>query len=194
VKLGLDIDAPHEARDVPRTRPSAAAGEQQASSLSITQFTQADFYRSHSPDQLWTELHSNRSLSALDDQQLWNLVAFVWQSSITPADLAEGKKLFAQNCAACHGEGGGGNGVFADQLALAGDAGGMAGTTLMIQRPADFTNTKRMLGASPALLEGKILRGGMGTGMPSWGRIFTEEQIWDIIGYIYSFQFGAVGK
>jgi len=27
-----------------------------------------------------------------------------------------------------------------------------------------------MLGASPALLHGKIVRGGMGTGMPYWGR------------------------
>jgi mono/diheme cytochrome c family protein len=48
------------------------------------------------------------------------------------------------------------------------------------QVPADFTDPKRMLGASPAILEGKILRGGMGTGMPMWGSIFTEEQIWDL--------------
>lgn len=26
------------------------------------------------------------------------------------------------------------------------------------------------------MLQGKILRGGMGTGMPYWGPIFTEEQ------------------
>jgi hypothetical protein len=37
------------------------------------------------------------------------------------------------------------------------------------QTPADFTDPARMLGASPALLEGKILRGGMGTGMPNVG-------------------------
>jgi mono/diheme cytochrome c family protein len=66
----------------------------------------------------------------------------------------------------------------------------MSGSMEMaIQRPVDFTDTKRMLGASPALLEGKILRGGMGTGMPMWGSIFTEEQIWDLITYLYSFQF-----
>jgi len=50
-----------------------------------------------------------------------------------------------------------------------------------------------MLGASPALLQGKILRGGMGTGMPMWGSIFTEEQIWDLIAYLYSFQFNYQG-
>jgi mono/diheme cytochrome c family protein len=66
----------------------------------------------------------------------------------------------------------------------------MAGSQAMSrQSPADFTNPKRMLGASPALLQGKILRGGMGTGMPMWGSIFTEQQIWDLIAYIYSFQF-----
>lgn len=56
-------------------------------------------------------------------------------------------------------------------------------------RPVDFTDAKRMLGASPVLLQGKILRGGMGTGMPMWGSIFTDEQIWDLIAYLYSFQF-----
>jgi mono/diheme cytochrome c family protein len=60
---------------------------------------------------------------------------------------------------------------------------------MVMQSPVDFTDPRRMLGASPALLQGKILRGGMGTGMPMWGSIFTEEQIWDLIAYIYSFQF-----
>ena len=66
----------------------------------------------------------------------------------------------------------------------------MAGAPEMArQRPANFTDPKRMLGASPAVLQGKILRGGMGTGMPMWGSIFTEQQIWDLVSYLYSFQF-----
>jgi mono/diheme cytochrome c family protein len=66
----------------------------------------------------------------------------------------------------------------------------MAGAQDMgMQTPANFTDPARMLGASPALLQGKILRGGMGTGMPMWGSIFTKDQIWDLIAYIYSFQF-----
>ena len=66
----------------------------------------------------------------------------------------------------------------------------MAGADQMtMQTPVDFTDPTRMLGASPVLLQGKILRGGMGTGMPMWGSIFTEEQIWDLIAYLYSFQF-----
>jgi mono/diheme cytochrome c family protein len=65
---------------------------------------------------------------------------------------------------------------------------------MAMQTPASFTDTKRMLGASPALLEGKILRGGMGTGMPLWGSIFTEAQIHDLIAYLYSFQFDYQGE
>ena len=60
---------------------------------------------------------------------------------------------------------------------------------MAMQTPVDFTDARRMLGASPALLEGKILRGGMGTGMPMWGTIFSEGQIRDLIAYLYSFQF-----
>ncbi len=119
-------------------------------------------------------------------------MAFIWQSNTSAQSIAEGRRLYAQNCAACHGEAGGGNGVFADDLAAAGEAAGqsMSGaSTMTMQRPADFTDSKRMLGASPALLQGKILRGGMGTGMPTWGVIFNEGQIWKIVSYLYSFQF-----
>ena len=47
----------------------------------------------------------------------------------------------------------------------------------------------RLLGASPAILEGKIIRGGMGTGMPYWGPILTAPQIWALIDYLWMFQF-----
>jgi mono/diheme cytochrome c family protein len=44
-----------------------------------------------------------------------------------------------------------------------------------------------LLGASPAILEGKIIRGGMGTGMPYWGPIFTSNQIDALVSYLYTF-------
>ncbi len=61
------------------------------------------------------------------------------------------------------------------------------------QRPADFTNAQAMMAASPALLQGKIIRGGMGTGMPYWGPIFTEAQTWSLVGYLWAFQFELGG-
>lgn len=188
VSLDLDIDAPHDAPVVPNELPSSSRGEQLLDQLPITSYQSPDYYLSHSPYQVFTDL-SNTSLT---EAQKWDVVAYLWQFNTTPESLAKGKELYAQNCAACHGEDGAGDGVFADDLAEAGEASmqTMEGAMDMVmQNPVDFTDPQRMLGASPALLQGKILRGGMGTGMPMWGVIFTEEQIWDLIAYIYSFQF-----
>ncbi len=188
VTLKLDIDALHESPIVPSIQPSAISGQQLATNLDLSQFSDSDFYQSNSPYQTFEKL-SSTTLSA---SQKWDVVAYIWQSSTTPEALADGKKLFAQNCAACHGENGAGNGVFADDLKAAGEISKqtMTGSEEMkMKSPANFTDPTRMLGASPALLQGKILRGGMGTGMPMWGSIFTEKQIWDLIAYIYSFQF-----
>jgi mono/diheme cytochrome c family protein/plastocyanin len=188
VKLGIDIDAPHEAPVVPARLPFAARGQQLAAGLDISKFSSPEFYRANSPYQIFERLNS----MDLTDAEKWDVVAYIWQLNTTTKALANGQGLYAQNCAACHGESGGGDGVFADDLAAAGEASiqSMDGSMDMaMQTPADFTDEKRMLGASPALLEGKILRGGMGTGMPMWGSIFAESQIQNLVAYIYSFQF-----
>ncbi len=190
VTLGVDLDAPHEAPILPGSRPTA--GQKVDGNLSIPQFTSVDLYRSHSPYEMWRTLRADASLSGMDNRQIWNLVALIWKSNASPEGIAEGKRLYAQNCAACHGEAGGGNGVFADRLAATGEGACQSmneAPAMGRQRPADLSDPKRMLGASPALLQGKILRGGMGTGMPAWGMIFTERQTWDIVSYLYSFQF-----
>jgi mono/diheme cytochrome c family protein len=186
VSLNLDIDAPHDAPSLPNIQPSAIRGEELVTGLPID--LSPEYYRSHSPYQAFRDF-SNISLT---ESQRWDVVAYLWQSNTTKESLANVQRLYAQNCAACHGENGNGDGVFADDLAQAGEESlqNMAGSEEMSrQTPADFSVPKRMLGASPALLQGKILRGGMGTGMPMWGSIFTEDQIWDLIAYIYSFQF-----
>jgi mono/diheme cytochrome c family protein len=161
--------------------------------LEISKFSNPDFYRTNSPYQLFEALSSTN----LSDLEKWDVVSYIWQSNTTPEALTNGRDLYAQNCAACHGENGGGDGVFADDLAKAGEASmqSMTGATdMLMQTPVDFTDSKRILGAAPALLQGKILRGGMGTGMPMWGSIFTEEQIWDLVAYLYSFQFDYQGE
>ena len=60
--------------------------------------------------------------------------------------------------------------------------------------PGDFTNAQKMLGASSALLQGKIIRGGMGTGMPYWGAIFTGEELEALVDYLWTFQFPVEGN
>ncbi len=177
VTLNLDIDAPHPASVTPVGIPDAGRGAE-FSALLPTGTLSLDYYRSHSPAQAYLDLRADPALSSLSDTDIWDLVAYLWRSNTTPERLAEGQRLFAQNCAACHGETGGGNGVFSANIQA------LAGKT-----PAIFSDQVSMLGAPPALLQGKILRGGMGTGMPSWGPIFTDQQTWDLVSYLYTFQF-----
>jgi len=190
VTLGLDIDADHRADvPLPLTKPSAAEGEKLGLSLPPT-LAGKDFYLANSPAEAFKALKATPGLSELPDQDLWNLVAVIWKNNITSQALENGKQLYETNCAACHGEQGGGDGVFAAELAgpASGEHSGMSQGE-MTQQPADFTNPDNMLSASPAHLQGKIIRGGMGTGMPYWGPIFTEVQTWDLVAYLWSFQF-----
>jgi len=197
VTLNLDLDAPHPSNVVPGKKPSAARGA--ALGLKPDWLTTPDRTQT-SGAQVWRQLRSSSSTQNLSDEQVWDLVALAWQSNTTPERLAEGKQLYTQNCAACHGETGKGDGVIAPSLKKASTLPGSAlpGMTMTRQEnltghetvaPIDFTDAKNMLGASAAILKGKIMRGGMGTGMPYWGPIFTAEQIQAIVDYLWTFQF-----
>ncbi len=187
LQLGLDLDAPHEAADVPAELPSAARGAEIAARLASLRDFQ---YRENSPYQLWQTLRADPSMDGLSNQDLWDLIAWQWQGNTNPAALAEGVALYQRDCAACHGASGGGDGVFGAVETQARDGQRPSGNEL--EPAADFTDPVRMLGASSALLQGKILRGGMGTGMPSWGLIYTPEQTWALVDYLWTFQFNYV--
>lgn len=197
VTLHLNPDDPHPSDVVPAEKPSAGRGA--ALGVPIDR-TGAD--PAQSPAQVWHQLRSSSTTKDLSDAQVWDLVALVWRSRTTPERLAEGQRLYAQNCAACHGETGQGDGVMAGSLkktptgsALPGNTmpgNTMPGMTLTGHEtvgPINFTDAQNLLGASPAVLEGKIVRGGMGTGMPYWGPIFTEDQIRALVEYVWTFQF-----
>jgi hypothetical protein len=186
LSLGLNIDAPHPAAVVPEGRPSSAAGRLLRSALP-SRYTLPGSYRENSPAELWQAIRAEAATAALDDGQIWDLVAYVWQRNTTPAALEEGQALYSANCAACHGNGGAGDGpmaIVAGGPQQPGQEGGHGP-----QPPASFADPAQMLGASPALLQGKIIRGGMGTGMPYWGPIFTDEQSWALVSYLWTFQF-----
>jgi mono/diheme cytochrome c family protein/plastocyanin len=188
VDLNLDIDAPHPASATPQAKPSAATGNSLLEQVPPV-YRSTVYLRTHSPAEVWQALRIDSFTQASSDQQVWDLVAGLWQMNTSQAQLNLGADLYAQNCAACHGEAGGVDGVFASQM---GEQSEMPETTMSgpeLKTPTDFTDPDTMLGASPALLQGKIIRGGMGTGMPYWGPIFTEDQIWAIVNYLYSFQF-----
>ncbi len=189
ILLGLDIDGDHDAEVVPAQMPSALRGAQFQNMVAAV-YRSREYYQTHSPVELWQALRSEPASQPLADQDVWDLVAWIWQSNITPQELSVGQQLYTANCSACHGETGSGNGVFADLLAQPDTENhSVRQTGQMTIRPADFTDPVHILSASPAHLQGKLLRGGMGTGMPYWGPIFTEDQTWALIAYLWSFQF-----
>jgi mono/diheme cytochrome c family protein len=147
-----------------------------------------DAYRSSAPAELWQALRAEVETAGLGDNDVWDLVAYVWARATPPEARAEGEAVYAVHCAACHGENGAGDGVMARVLKTHLEMAEMAFGSHTVA-PADFTDTATMLGASPALLQGKLIRGGMGTGMPAWGPILTEAQTWAVVGYLYGFVF-----
>jgi cytochrome c oxidase subunit 2 len=189
VTLGLDIDAEHHADILPENIPSAWRGALLRQSIPAA-YQSREYYWSHSPVELWKALRTETAFQPLTDLEIWDLVAWVWQSNTTAQELQTGQQLYATNCAACHGEQGRGDGVFAEALAQpnTGEHSEMS-TGEMTTQPVDFTDPEHMLAASPAHLQGKVIRGGMGTGMPYWGPIFTEDQTWALVAYLWTFQF-----
>ncbi|HUC99508.1 MAG TPA: cytochrome c [Candidatus Polarisedimenticolaceae bacterium] len=91
------------------------------------------------------------------------------------ADIEQGKRIYRENCAPCHGELGKGDGVGARSLPV---------------HPADHTNAAVMNSRSDAFLRDVIAKGGKAMGlssfMPAWQGIFKDKEIEDLVAYIRS--------
>jgi mono/diheme cytochrome c family protein/plastocyanin len=190
VKLGLDLDQDHNLVDehneiYPSRLPSSREGIA-FESLVPAQYFSYDYYLTHSPIKAFSELRVETTLTFLTGNELWNVVALIWEKNTLTVALAEGQRLYRVNCEACHGTLGAGDGQFADQMRAIADKNQ---DPHGFQTPTDFTNPEHLLQAKPVILQGKLLRGGMGTGMPMWGTIFTDQQLWNLVAYLYSFQF-----
>jgi mono/diheme cytochrome c family protein/plastocyanin len=183
----LDIDSPHEAEFYPASPPSAIRGRTLANQielptlgdgstprLSSAKSELAEVLRSQSPSAVFQAIREQDSAASLSDEEVWDLVAYLWSTATTPEQVATGETLYAKNCAACHGETGSGDGP---------------GGRYMEEQPTDFTDARTMTGGSSQIYYAKIRRGGMGTGMPYWGTIFTEEETWGIVDYLWTFLF-----
>lgn len=182
LQLGLDLDAHRVPRVLPEAVPDANRGAILAGRLPA-EWLAPGALRTLSPEQVWTELRADPALMDLTGGDLWDLTAYAWQQAAASGAI-EGEAIYRENCAACHGEAGQGDGVITRGLPTMDEVTEMGHDLL---RPPDFTHPGVLTSASPALLEGKIIRGGMGTGMPYWGPILTDEQIQAVSLYLYQF-------
>jgi high-affinity iron transporter len=180
-QLGIDLDAMRHADNVPSNPPSAARGAELGLSFPA-ELVIPGRLRELSPLQVFEQLRGDTSFDAYSDAQLWDAVAYLYRAAASPESITRGRQLFARDCAACHGETGRGDGVAGRDLP------GLSVMDPQMKRgPADFTDPQQMLTASDVLLEGKLLRGGMGTGMPEFGSLYSEQDRWDVIAYIRTF-------
>ena len=180
---GVDIDAPHESPATPTEQPSAARGAEIVERLGPTlpnELTQLEWRRSHSPAEAWGLLVGSGST----EDEAWDAVAYLWLQDVEPTELQSAVSLYAKNCAACHGESGNGDGPGATAL-----AGPMDQQNQMAQSPIAFADSQVMLGGSSDIYYAKLRRGGMGTGMPSFGNVFTPEETWALVDYLWTFIF-----
>lgn len=183
---GIDIDAPRETGTVPAEPPSAERGAAIVERLGKrlpTLLANPEWRRTHSPDEAWASLVE----AGLTEAEAWDAVAYLWLADVDAERLREGGSLYAKNCAACHGQDGSGGGPGAD--ALAAQAAVQQGDMSMIQDPASFIDPSTMLAGASDIYYAKLRRGGMGTGMPSFGQIFTPEETWALVDYLWTFVF-----
>jgi mono/diheme cytochrome c family protein len=190
---GVDIDARHEVDTPPVEPPSAARGVQVVAGLSepfLAELSDPAWRRAHSPVEAWSRLVE----AGLSEAEAWDAVAYLWLADLDVERRQAAASLYARNCAACHGERGDGRGPGADALAAQGIGGQseMAGehsNMAMAGKPAAFADAHTMLGGSGEIYYAKLRRGGMGTGMPSFGPLFSPEETWLLVDYLWTFVF-----
>lgn len=98
---------------------------------------------------------------------------------VTPEFVARGKRVYEQNCAACHGEKGDGKGSC---------------SAFLIPRPRDFTQAHFRLRSTPSGqlptdedLFRSVSLGLAGTPMPPWKWLLDDTDRWAVVEYVKTF-------
>ncbi len=178
---GVNLDAAHTgemaghgANAIHFTRrPSSTRGSSIAETLTVPpELNDLAWRRSNTPQEAFTLLRADNS--SVPTADLADAVAYLWTAQISAEQRAETAPYYAQNCAACHGETGGGDGFAAP---------------LTAEAPIDFTDPAYLFGVRADVLYAKIRRGGMGTDMPNFGTLITPDETWALVDYLWSLGF-----
>lgn len=113
---------------------------------------------------------------SLSDRERWDVVAYAFSLSVTPAELEQGAEIYAAQCAACHGETGKGDGPQAAGMSV-----------------PDVTDQERMSVTSAADLF-EVISNGSGAQMPAFGDKLSEDERWALTAFLRSLTFAAAGE
>jgi plastocyanin/mono/diheme cytochrome c family protein len=174
VAEGIDIDAgffsrglaTHQALDLSDISPTRGA-QLLPSTRMPDALLRVDWRRTHTPAEAVVALQALNPQFTQKD--LVDVVAHLWLSERDPVKAAA--ELYNQNCSACHGQSGNGDGPAA---------------LLIVKAPSAFANPNYMFHMRSDVLYAKIRRGGMGTDMPNFGTLFTPAETWAYVDYLWN--------
>jgi mono/diheme cytochrome c family protein len=97
------------------------------------------------------------------------------------AHLANGRRVYFENCVYCHGDAMRGDGMFARGLNPIPTNFADAGAIALFQESFIFWRISK---GGPGLPEES---GPWDTAMPAWEQFLTEEEMWDVVLFLYDF-------
>lgn len=138
-------------------------------------FTDASYVRGETPSEFYRAIRDGIDGTAmpgwgeiLSNMEIWDVLYYERAFATSQEEIAQGEHLFAENCVSCHGE--------------AGDGSGLAGA-------ANFTDQVFMSDETMDAFFAAISDGVTGSAMPAWGEKFSEDQIWSLVNFVWSFAY-----
>jgi mono/diheme cytochrome c family protein len=113
--------------------------------------------------------------ASLSDRQRWDVVAYSFTLSVTPAQLEQGAALYQTHCLSCHGATGKGDGPSAAGLA---------------NRPKDLTDQAYIAQKSDTAFFTAISEG-VAPAMPAFAGSLSEDERWAVSAYLRTFTFAS---
>jgi len=105
---------------------------------------------------------------SLNDRQRWDVVAYVFTLSTSPAEIEQGQAIYSQNCVSCHGE--------------AGEGG---------ENAPDWSQQDRLAMFSALELE-DVVANGQGS-MPAYADQLSADERAAVVSYVRSLTFAGAG-
>lgn len=138
-------------------------------------FTDVGFMRQRKPAEFFEAIRDGVEGTAmpawgatLSEMEIWDVLYYEWAFASSAEEVAQGQALFSTNCVGCHGE--------------AGDGSGLQGA-------ANFTDQEFMSDKDPAEFFEKISEGVEGSAMPAWGDTYSEDEIWALVNFVWTFAY-----